>query len=107
MLPQILPESCLSTFKFWFDGKVQDGLHYQHELYYRARTVTTDQRARLYQLACKLTERRACVVVTAWDDKYSLWISLRNQKLAAMTLRSAVQLPSSDFSGGSPAYQHS
>ncbi|HEY9877019.1 MAG TPA: hypothetical protein V6D29_01125 [Leptolyngbyaceae cyanobacterium] len=105
MLPQILPESRLSTFKFWFNGKVQDGLHYQHDLYYRARTVKTDQRSRLYQLACRLTERHARVVMTAGYSNYSLWISLRNQKLAAIALHQATQLPSADFSGGEPAYE--
>lgn len=86
MLPQILPENRLSTFKFWFNGKVQDGLHHQHELYYRARTVEAKQRARLYQIACSLAGRRAGVVMTAGDSRYSLWISLRNQKLAATAL---------------------
>lgn len=89
MLPQVLPESQLHIFKFWFNGSVQDGLHYRNELFYRARTVNSSERTRLYQLACRLCDRNADLVLSAIEDSCSLWISLRNQKLAVLALRQA------------------
>ncbi|MBD2257292.1 hypothetical protein [Pseudanabaena sp. FACHB-2040] len=98
MLPQILLESQLNLFKFWFNGRVQDGLHHRNELYYRAQTVKTDQRSRLYQTACRLAERQAGIVVSTADNHCSLWISLRNQKLAVTSLQQSVYQPSADVS---------
>lgn len=98
MLPQILPENQLRVFKFWFYDGTQDGLHYQNELFYRARTVEANQRARLYQLACRLSDRNANVVISAAEDSYSLWISLRNQKLAVMALHQTSRSAEGDLS---------
>lgn len=89
MLPQILSERQLRTFKFWFNSGVQDGLHHQNELYYRAKTVDSSQRMRLYQLACRLSDRNANLLISAAEDSCSLWISLRNQELAVIALRQA------------------
>ncbi|MBD0335114.1 MAG: hypothetical protein ICV62_06475 [Cyanobacteria bacterium Co-bin13] len=93
MLPQVLLESQLHLFKFWFNGSVQDGLHHQNELYYRAQTVRSDQRTRLYQTACRLAERQADIVVSTAGNCCSLWISLRNQRLAVVNLQQAVSQP--------------
>lgn len=93
MLPHILSENRLRTFKFWFNGGVRDGLHYQNELYYRAKQVDTAQRSHLYRLACRLADQQANIVLSATDQQYSLWVNLRNQKLAVMSLRQATQRP--------------
>lgn len=95
MLPQIMPERRLRTFKFWFNRGLQDGLYYQNELYYRSKSVEAGQRSRLYQLACKLGEHNANILLTTTEAQYSLWINLRNQKLAALTLSYSI-LPTAD-----------
>lgn len=82
MLPKILEERRIQVFKFWFGGALQDGAHYHNELYYRALTVETNHRTRLYHLACKLSEKGGAVVVSLDDQQCSLWISLRDQALA-------------------------
>lgn len=93
MLPQVLREDRIRTFKFWFNDSLQDGLHFRNELFYRCRTVDISQRARLYQLATRLAEHHAYVLVTVTSEHCSLWISLRNQKLAASSFRQHLSLP--------------
>lgn len=96
MLPPIRRENHLRPFRFWFNGGLQDGLHYQNELFYRSKTVNGSFRARLYHLACRLTEQGAEVLVTTDENRYSLWISLRNQKLALMGFQQHLQLPAAE-----------
>ncbi|NJL48215.1 MAG: hypothetical protein HC929_12955 [Leptolyngbyaceae cyanobacterium SM2_5_2] len=48
MLPKVLPENRIQVFKFWFGGALQDGAHHNDELYYRALTVESHKRTRLY-----------------------------------------------------------
>ena len=93
MLPQVLREDRIRTFKFWFNDSIQDGLHFRNELFYRSRSVDLSARARLYQLATRLAEHNAYVLVTVTSDQCSLWISLRNQKQAASTFRRHLALP--------------
>lgn len=82
MLPKILEERRIQVFKFWFGGTLQDGTHYHNELYYRALTVESSYRTRLYHLACKLSGKGGVIVVSLDDQQCSLWISLRDQALA-------------------------
>ena len=90
MLPKVLPESRVQVFKFWFNGVLQDGTHYSNELYYRALTVESTRRTRLYHLACKFSEQQAGALVSIADDQCSLWISLRSQMMAAQLLQQRV-----------------
>lgn len=90
MLPKVLPESRIQVFKFWFNGALQDGAHFANELYYRALTVETDKRTRLYHLACKFSEQQAGALVSIADNQCSLWISLRSQAMAAQLLQQRV-----------------
>lgn len=86
MLPQVLDEQSVQLFKFWFNHQLQDGLHCQKDLFYRLRTVQTENRAQLYKAACRLSLHGAMVVVTVAPDHCSLWISLRNQRIAALAI---------------------
>lgn len=90
MLPKVLSESQVRVFKFWFNGALQDGTHHHNELYYRALTVETEKRTRLYHLACKFSEQQAGTLVSVADHQSSLWISLRSQMMAAQLLRQRV-----------------
>ncbi|MEB3355799.1 MAG: hypothetical protein VKK04_03575 [Synechococcales bacterium] len=81
MLPLLLNELELTPFKFWFDGTVQDGIFYGNELFCRLRSTPLEQRAYLYQYACRLA-RRNTVVVSLGSENCNLWISLRSPNLA-------------------------
>lgn len=90
MLPKILEERRIQVFKFWFGGALQDGSHYQNELFYRALTVESDKRTRLYHLACKLSQQGGVVLVSISDNQCSLWISLRNQSMVHQAMENRV-----------------
>jgi len=79
MLPKVLRETDVQVFKFWFNGALQEGLHYDNELFYRALVVESVKRTRLYHLGCKLSEKGGQTVITVADDKSSLWLSLRSR----------------------------
>ena len=90
MLPKILEERRIQVFKFWFGGALQDGFHYQNELYYRSLTVESHKRTRLYHLACKLSNQGGVILVSISNDQCSLWISLRNQSLVRQAMEDRV-----------------
>ncbi|MDA0674677.1 MAG: hypothetical protein O3C67_13360 [Cyanobacteria bacterium] len=102
MLPQVILESQVQPFTFWFNGGLQDGIHHADELYYRLQRCEGSHRAKLYQLACKLSQRGADVVVTMAEDHCSLWANLRNQKVAALAFSNYVQLPTAAALLGEP-----
>jgi hypothetical protein len=81
MLPKIVRETDLRIFKFWFQGALQDGLHYQNELFYRALAVQLCHRPRLYHLGCKLSEKGGITLISMAEDSSSLWLSLRSQEV--------------------------
>jgi hypothetical protein len=82
VLPPVIAEGKAFPFKFWFHNSIRDGIYYRNELFYRLHTVNRPQRSRLYHYACKLA-RSSQVLVTASEQKCSLWISLRSPNLTA------------------------
>ncbi|GAB4379069.1 MAG: hypothetical protein Kow00121_32330 [Elainellaceae cyanobacterium] len=98
MLPPIVNEGDCHPFKFWFHNKIQDGMVYRNELFYRWQTVPDSDRVRLYRRACQLVQNsQDSVVVTATTQQYSIWISLRNPCLSRMVAAQAV-LPNKGLS---------
>ncbi len=94
MLPSVVSENSLDPFKFWSNDSLQDGVHFHNELYYRLRQSPADSRAQLYQVACRLAQHGADILLTVSDESCSLWINLRNQKLAIHSLFSNIDLSS-------------
>ncbi len=80
VIPPILKEGDCNSFKFWFNHRIQHGMVYQNELFYRIKMVPPQDRALLYHQACKLAQHSS-VVVTASREQYSLWLSLRSPLL--------------------------
>lgn len=77
MLPVVLSENVVNLFKFYMDGSIREGMWYNNELYGLARQLSGSHRLKGYQMACELAEQGTPVVVTASDDRYAIWISLR------------------------------
>jgi hypothetical protein len=96
VLPQVIQETQAKPFKFWFNHSLQDGIHYRDDLYYRLQIWAASDRARLYKLACKLSQRGADVVVTVTPETCSLWANLRNQKVAALAFSNLLPLPTAE-----------
>lgn len=96
MLPRVIQESQVRPFKFWFNESLQDGIHYQKELYYRLHTCDSGSRGKLYQVACRLARNGADVLITVAATDCSLWANLRNQQVAAITFSDRLKLPSAE-----------
>lgn len=95
-LPKIVQASQIKPFKFLFNGSLQDGLHYNAELYYRLHSWASTRRPQLYKLACRLSNQGADVVVVVAPKECSLWANLRNQKVAALAFSAVRPLPTAD-----------
>jgi hypothetical protein len=96
LLPNVVKAKSIQPFKFWLNGGLQDGVHFQNELYYRLNQASITSRNHIYQLACKLTQHGADVFISIDDECLSLWANLRNQKVAAFSLSNKLSLPSTD-----------
>lgn len=86
MLPEIVNEAKIHSFKFWFSDRIQEGMNYRGELFYRLHTADASERAKVFQTACRLSQRGASLVLTLSDEQCSLWGSLRSQSVAALAL---------------------
>ena len=93
LLPRIVTESQVQPFKFWFGDRIQDGVHFQNELYYRLQQTSIADRSRLYHLACRLVQHNADIFITASKEQCSLWANLRNQKVFAANMADRLSLP--------------
>jgi hypothetical protein len=94
VLPLLLSESTVFTFKFWFDGELRDGMCHQNELFCRLRSFSSQERSQVYHLGCKLTQMHPVIAVTTTDDRCSLWISLRDPHVESVLRKaSSLELP--------------
>lgn len=89
MLPEIVDEAKIRSFKFWFGDRIQEGMNYQDELFYRLHTADLEYRAKLFHMACRLSQRGARLMLTVSTQSCSLWVSLRSQSVKALTSDSA------------------
>ncbi len=96
VLPRVVTESQVQPFKFWFNDSLQEGVHFQNELYYRLRKTPIAERSRVYHLACKLVQHGADVFMTASAEECSIWANLRNQKMFAASMANLLSLPTAD-----------
>lgn len=86
MVPAVLDEANISTFKFWFDNQIQEGMSYQNELFYRLCTADVSARVYLYHYACRLSQSDR-FVLTVNPTSCSLWISLRSADATMLQLK--------------------
>ncbi|MGA1265438.1 MAG: hypothetical protein ACO331_16285 [Prochlorothrix sp.] len=88
MLTQVLYESDLKTFKFWFADAIQDGTHYQNELFCRLARYPLRDRAIAYQLSCRLGQRGCSVLLSIGSTDCGLWGALRDPMTHAILVGS-------------------
>ncbi len=77
MLPIVIDERQVFTFKFWFNGKIQSGMYYHNELFCHLGTFPVQHRAHVYQISCQLAQRGAFLAITCSTISCCLWGSLR------------------------------
>ena len=90
VLPKSFVEKQIRFFRFWFNHQLQDGLHYQNELFHCLQTADGAERFQLYRLGSQLAQQGADIIVTHQQDRYSLWVSLRSQPKLLKSLQSCL-----------------
>lgn len=73
----VLNESQLSTFKFWLDKEIHDGLLYGNELFRCLHTLTPPRQGQAYSLGYALREQGVQALITCQGDRHRVWVSLR------------------------------
>ena len=76
MLPPVIPESVIQTFKYWQD-QIKVGMFYQNELYAQVKSYQSTERLKAYDHAYQLSEEGVHVCLTASEKGYCLWQNLR------------------------------
>ena len=83
MLPPVLVAGEYSSFNFWLEQDVQDGISYDGEMFCCLCILPIDYRAQLYHYACRLIKNDS-VVITVSDSHCRLWVSLRSRNLGTL-----------------------
>lgn len=77
MVSKTIKNQQIKRFKFWLNQNLQDGMHYQHALFQRIRTLDYKHRHHIYQQASELAKHGDDVLVTYEDRACHLWLNLQ------------------------------
>ncbi|MDX2244647.1 MAG: hypothetical protein NW224_28570 [Leptolyngbyaceae cyanobacterium bins.302] len=89
MLPLVIDEQQVFTFKFWFEAQIQTGMQFQNELFCQLVVADVDQRSRLYRKACKLAQQGVRLVITCSPSQCCVWGSLRDELVKQLLVNPA------------------
>jgi len=89
VLPLVIDEQQVFTFKFWFGNQIHTGMHFQNELFCQLGIVELAQRSQLYQRACKLTHQGVVLVITCSKTQCRIWGSLRDDTVKQLLVNPA------------------
>jgi hypothetical protein len=86
VLPLVIDEQQVFSFKFWFGNQIQNGMHFQNELFCQIGVVDSSQRSQLYQHACKLSQHGLTLVLTCSQKHCRVWGSLRDEAIKQLLI---------------------
>ncbi len=89
MPPEVIDEHSIFIFKFWFNDALRYGMYNKNELFCRLGLYPIEARARIYQLACKLSQQKVVMIVTCTSKTCSLWGSLRSPLIKQYLIRAS------------------
>lgn len=78
MFPKLLTEQMVHPFNFYVDGEVRPGMRYQNDLYGLFQEFRLEQRLDVYPIATQLLKEGIPVVITAFQQRYVLWVQMRS-----------------------------
>lgn len=78
MTPPIVPLIKGTSFQFFGEGTLRDGLSLGNKMYGKIESATMRDRPHLYQIAIALSEQKIPCVITTSSEDYSLWVLLRS-----------------------------
>lgn len=79
----LISDNLVTLFKFWADGKIQDGMRHGNELFRQVSVFQTKQRQQAFDLAWSLSQEALPLVITASPYNYTVWVSLRSPESVA------------------------
>jgi hypothetical protein len=86
MLPNVVPESIISRFKYW-DDDVKDGMFFQDKLYTCINQFALQKRLVAYEKGCEISEQGFNVCITVTESRYVLWQELRSELVHTSTAK--------------------
>ena len=91
MYPLVLSHEVVSTFSFWHERVLQEGIASGKELYNFCKKFDAAQRQEAFSTAVSLSETRIEVCITCLLTEYRIWVSLRNLEQVALCFLSTAQ----------------
>ncbi|MEA5448234.1 hypothetical protein VB780_06610 [Leptolyngbya sp. CCNP1308] len=74
--PLVIQEDLVSRFRYW-NERVQEGMHFNHELYTYFRSFSVAHRLNAYATAYEQIEQGNAVCITVSETCYIVWLCLR------------------------------
>lgn len=78
MLPLIVVEELISTFKFWNQG-IHDGMLYRNDFYIGLQQFPLADRSQAYRQATQESNKGFKVCITVSKTHYTIWVEMRSQ----------------------------
>jgi hypothetical protein len=77
-LPVVKPEPAYPSFRFHYEGRICEGIRYEHDLYGMISQFRKHSPFQAYQLASVLLDRDVACLVTTSETRSAVWVSLRS-----------------------------
>jgi protein tyrosine phosphatase len=74
----VINESLVSTFKYWLNDHIEEGMRYRNELFRRSARFKKDRRQNAFDFSWELSQKGVNVVITVSDYQYTVWADLRS-----------------------------
>ena len=91
MYPLVLSPEVVSTFSFWHEDVLQEGIASGQELYSFYKKFDATQRQEAFSTAVSLSETGIEACITCLPTEYKVWVSLRKLEQVAMCFLSNTQ----------------
>lgn len=78
MTPPIVPLTKVTTFQFFGESQLRDGMALGSKMYGKIESSTLRDRPHFYQIAIAFSEQKIPCVITTSQETYCLWVLLRS-----------------------------
>lgn len=82
-VPLVVREQQVVLFKFYMEQTICEGMTYYSELHRLVKVFSVKERLEAYRFGCELILQGAPVVITVSQQRYAIWVSLRNGSTTA------------------------
>lgn len=76
----IAQEQSIQSFRFYFEGKVHQGMSYENQLYKLVKTLSSNNDLEAYRIGQSLSLAKHQIVVTVSQKRAQIWVDLKTQR---------------------------